>query len=68
MNCPGPSLRELRRLTGDRCAAIAGMASLEELSGVIWAIRHRFAAPLTEAEQTAFNRRRAELMRRQVRA
>lgn len=64
MTVAGPkSPRELRALTADRCARFATMASLEEISGVQWAIDHRFAAPLTADEQAALARRKAELQR-----
>ena len=56
-----PSATSPRVLTADRCDRIATMASLEELSGVDWAIARGFAAPLASAEAQAMARRRAEL-------
>ncbi|MCP3970038.1 MAG: hypothetical protein GY717_06935 [Rhodobacteraceae bacterium] len=64
---PGPLRDELRHLTGDRSGTIAGMATLDELSGIHWAIKRGFSAPLSEAEQAAYARRMAELQRRETR-
>jgi len=63
----GPDMTELRRLTPDRSEKIASIGSLEELSGVQWAIANRFAAPLSAEELGAFERRRAKLVRQQGR-
>jgi len=64
---PGPSQADLARLTSDRSAKILAYETLEELSGIDWALERKLTAPLTETERAAYAMRKAELQRLEAR-